>query len=221
VRAEEVRTASDRRPDPPRLVGSQERLGDPGSRPAVRSRGPMRKVLGEGSFHRAVRVEVVSEDEPRPGSGRSLDDRFHQRRVELRPLRIRGVGAVVHDGRSVARALDLGRLHEVCRDALHVVRQIRPMASVHGAHPFPSPCQVPGHGEPERTRPEDDVEAPRSVHCTIIFPSTGSLGSDRRGAFQRTLSSRAPRHVDRRATRAQKRQRWISTGSRWVPGSTS
>jgi hypothetical protein len=76
VRAEEIRSPSDRRSDPSRLVGSQERLSDPGSRPAVRSRGPMRKVLGEWSVHGAVGVEVVSEYEPRPGCCRSLDDRF-------------------------------------------------------------------------------------------------------------------------------------------------
>jgi len=178
----------------------------------------MGEILGEWSVHGAVGVEVVSEDEPRPGCGRSLDDRFHQRRVELRPLRIRWVGTVVDDGRSIARALDLGDLHDVRGDDLHVIRQVGPTASAHGSNPFPSPCQVPGHGEPQRTRPEDDVEAPRSVHGHIIFPSTGSLGSDRRGALQRTLSSRAPRHVDRRATRAQKPQRWISNGDRMEHG---
>jgi hypothetical protein len=84
---------------------------------------------------------------------------------------------VVYDGRSIARALDLGRLRDVRRDDLHVVRQIGATASVHGSHPFPSPCQVPGHGEPQRTRPEDNMESPRTIHGAIVLPNTGSLGS--------------------------------------------
>ena len=82
---------------------------------------PEREVLGEWSVHGAIGVEVVSEDEPRLGVAAPSDDRFHQRRGGARPLGIRWVGTVVHDGRSIARALDLGRLRDVRRDDLHVI----------------------------------------------------------------------------------------------------
>lgn len=167
VGTEEVGAPSDRRPDPPCLVSPHQRFPDLGPDAAIRARGAGWQLLGQWAHDRPVGVEVVPEDEFRLGRGRSLDDRFHERRVELRPLRIRRVGTVVHDGRSIARALDFGVLRDVCGEDLDVSRQVGQTTSAHGSHPFSSPGQVPGHSEPQRTRPEDDVEVPAFVHAFL------------------------------------------------------
>jgi hypothetical protein len=58
-----------------------------------------------GRSTRTVGVEVVAEHETRPGRG--LDDRLHERRMQVRPLRVRRVGTVVDDGCAIACPLGL------------------------------------------------------------------------------------------------------------------
>jgi len=76
---------------------------------------------------------------------------------------------VVHDGRAVTRASDLGELGDVRGENFHACWHIGSAASADGSHSFPSRRQVPGHGEPERTRPENDVKAPAFVHGSSLL----------------------------------------------------
>lgn len=62
------------------------------------------QVLRDRTIHRTIGVEVVPEDELRPGGGRSLNDGPHHRGMELGPPRVWRIGTMVDDGRSIAPA---------------------------------------------------------------------------------------------------------------------
>jgi hypothetical protein len=102
--------------------------------------------------HRAIGVEVVAEHEPRPNRGRPFDDGVHERRMQIRPPRVRRVDTVVDDRCALACPPRVGLESDVGGDHLNAFRKVGSSVADRDSHPVTSRNQMPGHGEAKRTR---------------------------------------------------------------------
>ena len=81
------------------------------------------------------------------------------RGVEVRPLRVGRVGAVVDDGRSLASTRRVRGLGDVRDHDLNPDGEVGSPPSIRGSHPVTPRGEVTGDGEAERTGPKDHMEA--------------------------------------------------------------
>ncbi len=167
-------------------------LRDLSADPAVRPSRPVGQVFGERSIYRAVRVEIVAEHELRRSHGRPFDCSVHERRMQLRPLRVRRIDTVVDDRRAFASPLGLGRNGEVGGDHLNAFREIGSFASDRNAHSLTSRQQVTDYAETRADPPQGQHAvsvrgtAPMS---TCSPPWTQRCDHERPDAFERRIDA--------------------------------
>jgi hypothetical protein len=95
---------------------------------------PLACLLGHRTLGWPVHVEVVREYELRARLRRAVEDSTGQRREQLDPLCIRGLGAVVDDGRTGARPAGTVRRGNIGCDMLDTLRHVRHTRPRHGPH---------------------------------------------------------------------------------------
>jgi hypothetical protein len=79
--------------------------------------------------------------------------------MQLGPLRVGRVGTGVDDRRSITSPLHVVRLGDIRSRDLDTLGDVGPAPSVHGSNPVAPGCQTTGHGQAERTGPQDHVKA--------------------------------------------------------------
>ena len=99
--------------------------------------------------------------------------------MQLRPLRVRRVDTVVDDRCPIACPLGVGRHGDVGADDLNAFRELGSSASNRGTYPVTSRREMTGHGETQRTRPQDDVQF-RFVHPLDVNVLTSVVTQRRR-----------------------------------------
>src|SRR4029453_3788050 len=107
-----------------------------------------------------IGVKIVTEYEPRPGRSRTFDDRVHERRMQFRPLCVRGVDTVIDDRCPLTSMLRFSLDSEVGTDHLNAFREVGSFTSNRGAYPVASRREMTGDRKTERTRPQDDMQLP-------------------------------------------------------------
>jgi hypothetical protein len=83
--------------------------------PALAVGGGQRRRLGDRPVDGAVGVEVVGQDQPRPGPGGGVGDAGGHRREEV-PAGVHGLGGVVHDGSTGQRPAQAAGVGDVGGD---------------------------------------------------------------------------------------------------------
>ena len=79
--------------------------------------------------------------------------------MQLGPLRVWGVGAVVDDVGPIARSFGLRRVCDVRGNELDTLREVVSTASGDGSYALPRSREVADHGQTQRAGAKDHVEA--------------------------------------------------------------
>jgi hypothetical protein len=87
--------------------------------------------------------------------------------MQIRPLRVRRIDAVIDDRCPIASPLGVGRYGKVGTDYLNALGEVGSSASDCGTHSLTSRHEMTDYGETERTCPEDDVQLlpVRALRC--------------------------------------------------------
>jgi hypothetical protein len=194
VGAEEVGCSPDRRPDSARFVSPQQRLGNLRPDPATRASREVGQVFCERSVHRAICVKIVTVYEPRPRRGRPFDDRVHERRMHFRPLRVRRVDAVINHRCPLTRPLHVSLHSEVGADHLKPFCEVGSFTPNNGTYAITARREMTGHGETERTRPQNDMQLPfvDPIRCQRPHLLTKRGDAEQASALERRPAGQGP-----------------------------
>ena len=141
---------------------------------ALRTRRPLGRLLRHRAVGRPVHVEVVGEHELRARLRHAVEDGLRQRREQLDPLRVVGLGAVIDDSRTGARPPGLVRRGDVGPDLLDACRHVRSARPRHGPHRQPPGHQLADDGRARPAPGAQDHMRRSGRHLRSLFTRDGA-----------------------------------------------